>query len=159
MINCIVAIDKNQGIGLNNSLPWNRLNGDMAFFKKVTTNNVVIMGANTWKSLPGKLKNRINVVISRFPHDDADHCFSAIEAALVFCQIEYKDKDIFIIGGQQLYDATMDIIDRFYITEVHAEYNCDTFFNYNFVKNNFTKKTVLLNQNEDVQYTISEYLK
>lgn len=159
MINCIVAIDQNQGIGYKNTLPWGRLKTDMSFFKSVTTNNVVIMGSNTWRSLPGKLKDRINIVISRVNHPNADHCFSAIEAALVFCQFEYKDKEIFIIGGQKIYNSTMDMVDKFYITEIQSSFTCDTFFNFDYVKRNFSQKNKLVEHNEDTQYTINEYLK
>lgn len=159
MINCIVAVDKNQGIGFQNSLPWPRISEDMKFFKSQTLNQIVIMGSNTWRSLPKKLSDRINIVISKFPNPQADHCFSNIEAALVFCQVEYPDKEVFIIGGQQLYDSTMNIIDRFYITEIQKEFNSDKFFNLNFVKIHFKKIKHIFESQDTVPFIIKEYSK
>ena len=69
MLSLIVAYDENLGIGKNNDLPW-ILKKDMNYFKNITTdnsNNVVIMGRNTWESIPEKfrpLQNRINIIIS-----------------------------------------------------------------------------------------------
>ena len=65
MINLILATDKNGGIGYKNRLPWPSLKKDMEKFKSLTSNNICIMGSNTWNSLPKKpLPNRINVVLS-----------------------------------------------------------------------------------------------
>lgn len=159
MINCIVAVDKNQGIGYKNSLPWPRLTADMQFFKKITTNQVVIMGSSTWLSLPKKLPDRINIVISRFNQLNADHCFSAIEPAIVYSQIEYPDKEIFIIGGQKIYDSTMHLIDKFFVTEINQEFLCDKFFNLTYVKEKSSRCLTLYKNTQDIEYTINEYLK
>ena len=59
MINCIVAVDQGQGIGYQNSLPWPRLADDMRWFRTKTTNNVVIMGSNTYLSLDIRIDNKI----------------------------------------------------------------------------------------------------
>lgn len=159
MINCIVAIEQNQGIGVNNSLPWPRLSADMQFFKKMTTNQVVIMGSLTWMSLPKKLPDRVNIVITRYNKCNADHCFSAIEAAILFAQTEYPDKEIFIIGGQQLYDSTLHMIDRFYVTEIKESFSCDKFFNFNYVKQNFPNIKLYYQNSENPQFVINEYTK
>ena len=65
MFSLIVCFDSNYGIGKNNTIPW-KLSSDLKRFKELTLNNIVIMGKNTWTSLPKKpLQNRINIVISK----------------------------------------------------------------------------------------------
>lgn len=162
MINCIVAVERNQGIGFEGQMPWPHLKGDMTWFKSITSGQVVIMGSTTWKSLNYKpLPNRINVVLSR-THDysginAADHTFSDPDTALVFCANEYPDKEIFIIGGSVVYKTYLDIIDKFYVTEIDVDYQCDTFFDLKYVQENFTKVKEHATFNEPIKYTIKEY--
>ncbi len=158
MINCIVAVEKNRGIGFNGSMPWPRLAGDMRWFKEKTTDQIVIMGRKTWESIGSKnLPNRINIVISRQFIEEADRCFSDTDRALGFCTMFYPYKQIYIIGGSAIYEAYLDIVDRFYITEIDAEYECDTFFDLDYVQSNFTKVTEHATFNEPIKYTIKEY--
>ena len=159
MISSIVAIEKNQGIGYKNSMPWPTLSEDLKWFKSITLNNVVIMGSNTWRSLKKPLPNRINIVISKNVIDNADHVFQNIDAAILFSLVEYKDKEIFVIGGQQLYDSTMNIIDKFYITEINETYQCDKFFNFEYVKNHFNNIKIIASYTQPVNYTIKAYTK
>ena len=156
MINCLVAVEKSQGIGFNGQMPWPHLNGDMSWFRNMTTGQVVIMGSTTYDSLGKSLPNRINVVISR-KRNLGDHTFSDTIAAIDFCALEYPDKDIFIIGGSAVYEQYMGVIDRFYVTEIDADYKCDKFFNLTFVKEHFTKVTEHATFTEPVKYTIKEY--
>jgi dihydrofolate reductase len=156
MINCLVAVERNQGIGFNGHMPWPHLKGDMDWFRKMTTGNVIIMGSTTYDSLGKSLPNRINVVISR-KRELGDHTFSDTAAALDYCALEYPDKDIFIIGGATIYRQYLDIIDRFYITEIDEDYQCDTFFDLKYVKENFTKVKEYATFNDPVKYTIKEY--
>lgn len=156
MINCLVAVERNQGIGFNGQMPWPHLKGDMAWFKQMTTGQVVIMGSTTYDSLGKPLPNRINVVISRH-HNLGDHTFSDPGSALDYCAVEYPDKEIFIIGGSAIYEQYLDIIDRFYVTEIDADYECDKFFNLTYVKENFTKVKEHAILNDPVKYTIKEY--
>jgi dihydrofolate reductase len=156
MINCIVAVERNQGIGFNGQMPWPHLSGDMRWFRAITTNQVVIMGSMTYKSLGKSLPNRINVVISR-KQSFGDHTFNDLDSALNFCDLEYPDKEIFIIGGSSIYEQYLDIVDRFYVTEIDATYTCDRFFNLDYVKENFTKVTEYATFNEPIKYTIKEY--
>jgi len=157
MINAIVAIEKSQGIGFNGSMPWPHLVGDMTWFKHLTTNQIVIMGSTTWTSLNNPLSNRINIVLSCNFYSKADHCFTNIGSAIDFCDLEYPDKEIFIIGGQSIYDQTMRIVSRFYITEINADYTCDKFFNMNYVKKNFPRVKEHIKYTDPVTYTMKEY--
>jgi len=156
MINCLVAVERNQGIGFKGQMPWPHLKADMQWFKQLTTNQIVIMGSTTYDSLGKPLPNRINVVISR-KRELGDHTFNDCGAALDFCAVEYPDKEIFIIGGSAVYEAYLDIIDRFYITEIDADYECDKFFDLTYVKENFTKVKEHAILNGPINYTIKEY--
>jgi dihydrofolate reductase len=158
MINCIVAVDKSQGIGFEGQMPWPRLAGDMQWFKEKTTDQIVIMGRKTWESIGSKnLPNRINIVISRNFIESADRCFSDADRALDFCTIFYPYKEIFIIGGSAIYRHYLDIVDRFYVTEIDADYKCDTFFDLTYVKETFTKVKDHATFNDPIKYTIKEY--
>lgn len=162
MINCLVAVERSQGIGFNGQMPWPHLKGDMTWFRMMTTNQIVIMGSTTWKSLGCKpLPNRINVVLSRttdYSGDNAaDHTFSDPDTALVFCENEYPDKEIFIIGGDHVYQTYLDIVDRFYITEIDADYECDRHFNLRYVQEIFTNVKEHATFNDPIKYTIKEY--
>lgn len=158
MINCIVAVERNQGIGFEGQMPWPRLAGDMRWFKDTTMDGIVIMGRKTWDSIGKKpLLGRINIVISRSDIPNADKAFSDHGRALDFCKIFYPNKQIYIIGGSAIYDHYMDIVDRFYITEIDADYTCDKFFDVDYVKRIFTNVKEHATFTEPVKYTIKEY--
>lgn len=158
MISCIVAVERNQGIGFNGSMPWTRLQGDMRWFKEKTTEQIVIMGRKTWESIGSKpLSNRINLVLSRSKIQGPDCCSDDPDWLLNYCKTFYPYKEIFIIGGSAIYQHYLDIVDRFYVTEIDAEYECDTFFDLNYVKQNFTKIKEHATFTEPVPYVIKEY--
>jgi dihydrofolate reductase len=139
-------------------MPWPRLVGDMQWFREKTTDQIVIMGRKTWESIGSKnLPNRINVVISRNPIEGVDQCFSDTDRALEFCTTFYPHKEIFIIGGSAVYQHYLDIVDRFYVTEIDSNYKCDTFFDLDYVRETFTKVKEHATFNDPIKYTIKEY--
>ncbi|NLP48525.1 MAG: dihydrofolate reductase [Clostridiales bacterium] len=126
----IVAVDKNWGIGYENNLLFN-VPEDMRFFKEKTTGKLVVMGRKTFLSLPGQkpLPNRKNIVLSR------DKNFSP-QGVLVLSSVEdlfeylqaYKSDDIFIIGGQSIYETMLPYCSRIYVTHFESESPSDKFF-------------------------------
>jgi dihydrofolate reductase len=124
----IVAAASNNAIGRNNELLW-RLPADMKFFKNTTWAMPVIMGRKTFEALGKPLSGRFNIVISRnkdFKPEGAvrvDDLEAALEAADIM-----KTKEIFIIGGGQIYEQAMPVTNRIYLTRVHAELEGDAFF-------------------------------
>ena len=141
MINIAVAITGNGGIGFKGGLPWPYLKGDMALFSKRTTGagkNAVLMGKNTWLSIPDNrrpLKNRTNIIISRSQLDsdsDSCHTFSSICDAIAHSHCENYD-ELWIIGGSGIYNEFLNVhcdkVHRVYITYVCGDYECDTFIN------------------------------
>ena len=125
----IAAADKNWAIGKNGKLLY-RLPQDMKFFRETTQGSVVVMGRKTLDSFPGgkPLKNRVNIVFTRnadFERDGVITCGSA--DGLTKILDGYKDKNVFVIGGEQIYRLLLPYCTRAYITRVHAEAEADSY--------------------------------
>lgn len=128
----IVACDPKGGIGYNNKLPWTNIQGDLPRFKELTTGKVILMGRNTWESLPKKpLPNRINVVVSS----------KEIEGTNVINNISMdfsiKNPDAYLIGGAKLINTSWWTIDEVHLTRTFTEYTCDTFIDLVKLQNEF----------------------
>lgn len=127
MVSIIVAINKNNGIGMENELLY-WLPNDLKRFKSLTTGHTIIMGRKTFESLPkGALPNRRNVVLSRqdITFEGAER-YASLEEALKSCK---NEEEIFIIGGASLYNEAIKIADTLYITEIEdSEKEADAFF-------------------------------
>lgn len=167
IINIAVAITKNGGIGLKGALPWPHLKGDMALFSKRTTgsgNNAVLMGKNTWCSIPENrrpLKNRTNIIISsslpKAPmptyYLSGCHVVSSINDAIAFCEAAKYD-ELWIIGGSRIYNDFLntycDKINRVYITYVCSKYECDTFID--IPADNYLVEEKIYNVTENCHY-------
>lgn len=128
MINIIVAHDRNRVIGYKNSIPWH-LSDDLRLFKQRTTGNIVIMGRNTWESLPKKpLPDRINIVVSKTLKDERCIVLPSLNEAIQYCDSIHKNKAIYIIGGAMLYKEALQYADRVIVSLVEGQYRGDTFF-------------------------------
>ena len=120
---------KDRVIGRNNSLPWN-IPEDMQNFKQLTTGNTVIMGRKTFESIPENfrpLPNRHNIIISRNmdAQEGIDVCKNvpkALEKAKSY------GKEIFVIGGSSIYEQTLPLADKMYLSLVKKDYEGDTYF-------------------------------
>jgi dihydrofolate reductase len=126
-ISIIVAVAQNNAIGKDNRLLWH-ISDDMKRFKKITVGHTVIMGKNTYNSLPNRpLKDRVNIVISDNQADRFDGCEMAfsIEEAISKCR-DYNE--CFIIGGASVYRQFFPYASTIYLTKVHKEFEADTFF-------------------------------
>jgi dihydrofolate reductase len=128
MIALIVAISTNNAIGKNNQLLWH-LPNDLKFFKNTTWASVVIMGRKTFESVNKPLPGRLNIVVTRDVNWKADQVMVAgsIEEAIKMAKDQHF-KEIFIIGGGEIYQQSMPLVQRQYITRVHTHIDGDTFF-------------------------------
>ena len=127
MISIIAAVAKNRAIGHNNKLIY-WLPNDLKRFKALTTGHTIIMGRNTYESLPkGALPNRRNVVLSRTTKElPGCDVYPSLEAALQSCK---PDEDIYIIGGARVYEQALPLADRLCLTEVDdTPAHADAFF-------------------------------
>jgi len=125
-LNIIVAFShKTFGIGIQNRLPWN-IPADLHYFNMITKNSVVIMGKNTWLSIPASkrpLKNRRNVVVSS-SNDDPFYVTMDYVDALISDVVG----DVFIVGGESLYKKYIGIADNIYATIIEKEFEADRHF-------------------------------
>ena len=126
-ISIIVAIADNHAIGRDNQLLWH-LSDDLKRFRRITTGHTVIMGRNTFLSLPkGALPDRKNIVITDRPGETFPGCFMAYSIAEAL-EISRSDDECFIIGGGMIYSQFMPLASRLYLTRVHETFEADTFF-------------------------------
>lgn len=129
MISIIVAASENNAIGREGELLWT-LPNDMKFFKNTTWGLPAIMGRKTYESLGKLLPGRINIVITRQAGWHAEGAMVAkdLEEALLKAA-ETNCKEIFIIGGGEIYKQSMAFTDRIYLTRVHHSFkDADAFF-------------------------------
>jgi len=127
-VTMIVAAADNGVIGRCGAVPW-RLPTDLAFFKRMTMGHHVIMGRNTWASLPRPLPGRTNIVLSRrsgFNAIGAVVC-SNLSEALRFAA-DAGDEEAFVIGGSQVYAEALPYARRIYLTRVFATVEGDVWF-------------------------------
>jgi dihydrofolate reductase len=127
MITLIAARAKNGAIGKDNTIPW-RAPEDLAFFQRETLGGALVMGRNTWDSLPFKpLKGRLNLVVTS-QADLAEHTFTSLEAALSEAQSQGYCR-VYGMGGARVYRDLLPVAHRLLITEVELDLpDADTFF-------------------------------
>jgi len=126
-LSIIAAIGKNNELGKRGDLIW-KLPNDLKNFKKITEGHTVIMGRKTFESIGKILPNRKNIIITRnkkFKASGAEIAHSLKDA----CTLAKKDKEVFIIGGGEIYKEAMDLASKLFITHIHAEdKKADVFF-------------------------------
>jgi dihydrofolate reductase len=121
----VVAIDANNGIGINNTLPWT-LKEDLAHFKRVTTGHPIIMGRKTFDSIGRPLPNRRNIVITRnagWKQDGVETAGSLEDALKLVAGVPAC-----VIGGAQIFREVLPHAGRMIVTEIDKTFDCDTFF-------------------------------
>ena len=156
MFSLIAAIGKNNELGKNNQLIFH-IKEDMKFFRDTTKDHKVVMGRNTWKSLPGKLPNRINIVVSKTPITEAD--LTIQELAPFIQKNKGTDEEIFIIGGGMIYREFLNHAKNLYLTEIDNEDPAaDTFFP-TFDKSKYTKEIIKKGSENGLNYTFAKYIK
>lgn len=157
MITLIVARDRKGAIGKDNTIPWHAPE-DLKAFQRETLGGAVIMGRNTWESLPFKpLKNRLNLVVSSNPQTAETVCASVQEAISEAAAQGYNR--IYGIGGAGIYRAMLPLADRLLITEVETEVvDADTHFP-EISQVEWHKKGALVLRELDPGCTMVEYLR
>jgi dihydrofolate reductase len=126
-ISIIVAVADDMGIGKDNRLLCH-IPGDLPRFRKITSGHTVVMGKNTFLSLPGgPLKNRRNIVITDRQDDLFTGCITvnSIDEAIEQCD---NDQENFVIGGASIYRQFLPYVSRLYLTLIHQKFDADTFF-------------------------------
>ncbi len=122
MISIIVAVAKNRVIGNDNQLLWD-IKEDMRYFREKTKGKVVVMGRKTYESIGHPLPNRTNIVLTRGKCNIPGYIvMNSIEEVLGI------KRDIFIIGGSEIYSLFIPYVEKMYITEIDKVYEGDTLF-------------------------------
>ncbi len=125
-ISLIVAMAENRVIGRGNTLPWH-LPADLKHFKRLTTGHTIIMGRKTFQSVGKPLPQRRNIVVTRNEEFRAQgvEVAHSLQAALDMAAAE---PEVFVIGGQRLYEAALPVAHRIYLTLIHARIEGDAYF-------------------------------
>lgn len=125
-LSLIVAISKNNVIGINNTLPWH-LPEDLKRFRLLTMGHHIIMGRKTYESLGRLLAGRTTVIVTRNKHYKLEGALIAhsLQDALALCE---NDDEAFVIGGAELYQDGLNLVDKLYVTEVDLTVSGDAFF-------------------------------
>jgi dihydrofolate reductase len=141
MIRAILACDDGWGIGKDGDLPWPKNAADLKWFKENTLGGVVVMGKSTWDSLPDNSKplpKRNNVVVtSKEKRELGPYHFMTFETALNSVPQMNGLQNVWIIGGAQLVEGFIDLIDEFYLSRIEGTYDCDTFLPKNLIEEKF----------------------
>lgn len=157
-ISIIVAIGKDYEIGLKNQLLWH-ISDDLKHFKQITSGKLVIMGENTWLSLPKRpLPKRRNLVLTlnKNAHFEGAETVHSINSAL---QAIASEEEIFIIGGAMVYKQFMPLASKLYITHVMENFEADTWFpkiepaEWSLVN----KSEIFINPDSQIHYYFAEY--
>ena len=123
----VAAVAANGVIGADGELPW-RLPEDLAHFKRVTTDNVVVMGRKTFESIGRPLPRRTNIVVTRQPGWSAEGVIAASSLDEALETAEEYDGDVMVIGGAQIYALALPLADAQVLTEVHHEPDGDVHY-------------------------------
>ena len=157
----ILATDSNNGLSKEGNIPW-KSSKDLQFFYKKTKNNVVIMGKNTYLSLPTNsrpLKNRLNIVLTNYPDSFLDDPDDQASNNIIFTNnsnihlsiINHRENyhkfypflnsnfKIFFIGGKQIYEQFIPLCEVVWVTQLKKSYSCDLVFDFDLTKE-FTEK-------------------
>lgn len=172
----IYAIDLNNGLSKGGIIPW-KSKKDLKFFANKTKNSVVIMGRNTYFSLPDEvkpLKNRLNIVLTSNPEqfldlDDGirnviftnnDKIHNAIlnyrEKYLKMYPFLSSEFKIFFIGGKKIYEQYIPLCQKVWVTQIKKDYECDLFLNYPFMDSKQFKEPQLIEDDEELKIILYE---
>lgn len=171
----IVAVDLHNGIAKNGIIPWTSKK-DMSHFYKKTTGNIVIMGKNTFFSIPEErrpLKNRLNIVLTTKPYlyqdiSNSNVIFTDDNSAYIdFLNSPEKYRNVFpflnenfkvfVIGGKQIYEKLIPLCHTIWLTQIKKNYECDLFLKNEYNFNNKMMVTEIDNDDELVIYKYEKY--
>ena len=152
----VAAVAKNRVIGRQGKIPWH-IKDDLLHFKNLTTASAVIMGRKTYESIGKPLPNRTNIVMTRRPGrlKDIREVYSKNQALAV--ALEFS-KDIYIIGGENIYREFLPLAKKMFLTEIALEVSGDTYFP-EWVKKEWIEVSRINkeDQSQDIKYSFVEY--
>ena len=131
-IKAILACDDTGGVSKGGTLPWPNNSTDLKWFKENTAGHVVIMGSTTWEDphMPRPLPKRTNVLVTSRPAEfpGADHYISGdLNKSVQRIAEKFPSLITWVIGGPNIIEQTLGVIDEFYLSRIPGAYACDTF--------------------------------
>lgn len=149
MISLIAAVGNNNELGLDNHLIFN-IPGDLKFFRNTTLGKTVIMGRKTYESIGKPLPKRINIVVSNsLKETDGITIINSFEEVLE--KYLNSEEEVFIIGGESLYNYFINYAQNIYLTKVYANAVADKYFP-SFDKNNYNQTLLGENKENNLEY-------
>lgn len=131
MLSLIGATDLNGVIGFKGEMPWGRLPNDLTFFREKTRGHTVIMGRKTFDSIGKPLPDRDNIVVTskeQLRYYRENLAYTNFHTARRIADIERITGEVFVIGGETIYEQFIPFADRVYRTVIEAEFEGDTYF-------------------------------
>ncbi len=125
-VSLIVAMDKNRVIGRENDIPW-RIPNDWEYVKNTTKGHPIILGRKNLESIGRALPHRRNIILTRDKDCSFESCEIVHSLKEVF-ELCKDEEEIFIFGGEQIYNIFLPYVEKMYITKIHHEFVGDTFF-------------------------------
>ena len=149
MISLIAAVGKNNELGLDNHLIFN-IPGDLKFFRNTTLGKTVIMGRKTYESIGKPLPKRINIVVSNsLKETDGITIINSFEKVLE--KYLNSEEEVFIIGGESLYNYFINYAQNIYLTKVYANAVADKYFP-SFDESNYEQTLLGENKENNLEY-------
>lgn len=153
-IKIIAAIGKNNELGINNELIWH-LKEDLKFFKEETMGHKIVMGYNTFLSLPKLLPGRTHIVLTHHEIDNKEVIvFSNFEEVLNY--LKALDEEVYVIGGASIYKLFLNVADELVLTEIDSEALADAYFP-TFNKEEYDKEVIDEHTENDISYKHVRY--
>lgn len=154
MISIVAAVGKNNELGRGNDLIWH-IKEDLKNFKDLTMGKYIVMGKNTYESLPRHLEGRKYVVLSSsLDNIDNGILFKDFDKLLEF--VNNLDEEVMIIGGARVYKLFLPYATKLYLTEIDSEEKADVYFP-EFNKDNYTRNVVSSNEVNGLKYSFVIY--
>ena len=159
-IKLIVATDLNFGIGKDGKLLF-KIPEDLRLFKQLTTGNIVLMGRKTFDSIGCKpLPDRINIVISSAKEYENESVivFDNLETAVEYCKHNFSDKDLYVIGGGQVYEECIKYADEIILTKYNKVYeDADTYFPVDIMDTFLETEAIMEGSYEGIEFKTSVF--
>lgn len=163
MISIIAAIGKNNELGKNGTLIWN-IPKDLKYFSKRTKDSIIVMGRNTFNSLPKILPGRKHIILSstnNFNKEINDEVIVVDNKEKLFglCRELSLNNEVFIIGGSSLYEMFIDIVDKLYITHIEeTDIDADVYFP-KIVEEKWRKVVLANDEDNNIKFSYVEYIR
>ena len=157
-ISIIAAVGKNLELGKKNDLIF-KIPEDMKYFKETTLGHAVFMGFNTWKSLPGKLSQRDNYVLTHTPEDLPEGVIPVTDFDEFMKRWQNASGELFVIGGGMVYGMSLPYADTLYLTEVDEKCDDAEVFFPKFNKSSYNRTLIKKGHYHDLTYSFVKYTK